>query len=312
MEERRPLNAVKRVSRSNLTILLFMALQRPVNVVYCRSFHLRFQRMRRVGAGMVRQVTPMDVALLLWLEELYAAVGNAAVWPCLSALRAPVRDIPADSPVVLRLRANAERLHVRLLDMSARLEAFARVLDQLPHPVIVVDVTLRVLIVQQRARLILERADGLSLNGETLVTARPDTTRKLRECVAQVFASANRVSLLLERATGLSGVPVVVLPLPRAAAPCEFPPAAMVVIADPDCTGPTDQQALQQIYGLTRAEAQVAAMLLKGRSLEEAANELCVSLNTVRTHLQRIFSKTDTARQSQLLRTLLLGPAGLP
>ena len=45
--------------------------------------------------------------------------------------------------------------------------------------------------------------------------------------------------------------------------------------------------------------------MLDGKTVETLADELCISRNTARTHLQRLFAKTGTTRQADLIRTLL-------
>jgi DNA-binding CsgD family transcriptional regulator len=66
---------------------------------------------------------------------------------------------------------------------------------------------------------------------------------------------------------------------------------------------------LCELHGLTPAEARLAAALVRGFSLEEAAAELVISRNTARTHLKRVFAKTGTCRQGELISLLLSGPA---
>jgi DNA-binding CsgD family transcriptional regulator len=66
---------------------------------------------------------------------------------------------------------------------------------------------------------------------------------------------------------------------------------------------------LTELFALSRAEGRLAALLLEGRSLRQAAEELGVSLNTVRTQLRKLFEKTGSSRQGALIRTLLLSPA---
>ena len=51
----------------------------------------------------------------------------------------------------------------------------------------------------------------------------------------------------------------------------------------------------------TRAEAQVGAALARGGCLAEIATELGISVTTARTHVARIFLKTGTRQQSQLV-----------
>jgi DNA-binding CsgD family transcriptional regulator len=57
-----------------------------------------------------------------------------------------------------------------------------------------------------------------------------------------------------------------------------------------------------RLYKLTGAELRVLLALAQGLGAKDAAAMLGISEPTVRTHLQRIFSKTDTTRQADLLR----------
>lgn len=65
---------------------------------------------------------------------------------------------------------------------------------------------------------------------------------------------------------------------------------------------------LQELYGLTNAEARVLYHVVLGRSLIETAQILELSEGTVRTHIKRIFSKTNTHRQNELLHLVLTNP----
>ena len=65
-----------------------------------------------------------------------------------------------------------------------------------------------------------------------------------------------------------------------------------------------DAPLLCKAFGLTPAEARLAAALANGTSLEAAADELHISRETTRTQLKMVFAKTDTHRQSQLVALL--------
>jgi len=62
---------------------------------------------------------------------------------------------------------------------------------------------------------------------------------------------------------------------------------------------------------LTPAEARLAADLADGLTLEESAERSSTQVATARTHLKRIFAKTRTRRQSELVRLLLRGPSAV-
>lgn len=80
---------------------------------------------------------------------------------------------------------------------------------------------------------------------------------------------------------------------------------AILVLRDPSVQGAWPAETLARLFGLSAAEALLASKLAKGASLEEAAAELGISRNTVRSQLQSIFLKTGINRQSDLIRALL-------
>jgi DNA-binding CsgD family transcriptional regulator len=61
---------------------------------------------------------------------------------------------------------------------------------------------------------------------------------------------------------------------------------------------------LRALFGLTRMEALVAAEIFRGEGLQSAADALGVGATTARTHLQRIFDKTGTRKQAELVRII--------
>lgn len=61
---------------------------------------------------------------------------------------------------------------------------------------------------------------------------------------------------------------------------------------------------LMNAYGLTAAEAKVALVASSGVTIPRMADQLRLSQNTIKTHLQRVFVKTGTGRQAELARLL--------
>jgi DNA-binding CsgD family transcriptional regulator len=59
------------------------------------------------------------------------------------------------------------------------------------------------------------------------------------------------------------------------------------------------------IYGLTEAQVRLAGLITEGSDLEEAAASMNISINTVKTHLRRMFDKTEARSQLELLRLFL-------
>ncbi len=58
---------------------------------------------------------------------------------------------------------------------------------------------------------------------------------------------------------------------------------------------------LARSYDLTRREEDVLRLLMEGRTFAEAADELVVSLNTVKSHVRRIYAKMGVNGKADLL-----------
>jgi DNA-binding CsgD family transcriptional regulator len=110
----------------------------------------------------------------------------------------------------------------------------------------------------------------------------------------------------IPRPDGLRPLSAVAVHLSMAADNCgEDGLSYLVLISDPDHGIGLNRERLQQIYGLTPAEARLATLLVEGKRLRTAAADLEISFETARTHLKRIFSKTNSESQADLVRLLL-------
>ena len=98
---------------------------------------------------------------------------------------------------------------------------------------------------------------------------------------------------------------VQVLPVKGAARDILASGAVMLVVTMVSDEAPApSHEILSSLFDLTPAEAGLAGMLMIGRSVADAAGESSISVKSARTYLERIFQKTGTHRQSQLLALL--------
>lgn len=81
--------------------------------------------------------------------------------------------------------------------------------------------------------------------------------------------------------------------------------AVAVVLVRTDAIDAVSVPELRTSYGLTKSETETAVQLIRGHSPDEIAAMRQVSINTVRTQLKQIFSKTGAQRQSDLVRMLI-------
>ncbi len=57
--------------------------------------------------------------------------------------------------------------------------------------------------------------------------------------------------------------------------------------------------------GLSKKERQIVILISQGKTNREIASQLCVSEQTVKTHISRIFRKLNVSRRSQLVPTAM-------
>jgi DNA-binding CsgD family transcriptional regulator len=73
------------------------------------------------------------------------------------------------------------------------------------------------------------------------------------------------------------------------------------VIVDPEQHSPSNAD-LVELFGLSPAEARLAAALMTGKRLAQIAAEFGVRVSTLRTQLRFILKKIGAKRQSDLVR----------
>ena len=114
-------------------------------------------------------------------------------------------------------------------------------------------------------------------------------------------------AILMKRPQGEGTLSGLIYPLndEHAEAAKKDEPAFVMFISDPNRPIKVVRERLEGFYGLTPAEARITALLAEGSHLEEVSASLGISLYTARTHLKRIFSKTGTQTQADLIRLAL-------
>ena len=87
------------------------------------------------------------------------------------------------------------------------------------------------------------------------------------------------------------------------------PAAFAVFVQDPAVASPIPGEGFAKLYGLTHAELRITLAMAPGLGPRDTADMLGLSLPTVKTHLQKIFSKTGTKRQADLMQLLMRASA---
>lgn len=214
----------------------------------------------------------------------------------------------------------AYEIHAHCSGVEHERLALGEVMDRLLPGVILLDARRQPVLVSRSARRILDQSDGFWFDAGGPRVVSQSETATLRQYTADAVAVGSESGPLQPAVGGAGGLMVVSRPsgrrgytvhvAPLLAAPPESragDAVAYIMISDLDDTDVSPAEVLQSLYSLTPAESELVRLLVQGRSLEQAAAARGVSLNTVRTQLKHIFSKTDTKRQGELVQMVLAG-----
>jgi len=167
-------------------------------------------------------------------------------------------------------------------------------------------------------RLIATR-DVLTLDRGELRAARASDTTRLRSLLADAVATSTAGgvgaggTLALGRSSG--GRPLMTCVSPLCGRKTHFPgiapAAAMVIVTDPERGEVPDADVLGALLRLTPAEAKLTRLLALGFTINDAAVDLGLRRDTVRTRVKTIFEKTSTHSQAALMRLALLATTRL-
>ncbi len=191
-------------------------------------------------------------------------------------------------------------------------------LDQIPGNIMVLTGECRVVFANRGAQRVLDLRDGLDRSGAHLKAANLADTVALRRAVYRALGAGadSTARVQVPRSSGCPPFTLVLTTLPcnathgqEAGMPHGSATHVMVEIECVDSSTALDAASFARGYGLTTKECEVAVLLARGTDLRSAATELGCGYNTVRSHLRSVFGKTDTHRQSDLVRLMLGGPA---
>ena len=203
----------------------------------------------------------------------------------------------------------AVQINLKLARAELNHNASVETLNHLEDGILFVDLEARVKFANVAAEQIFANG-GLGIRKGKLHADSAEDTAALHALIAKCSASGikHRRSdfVSVRRRAGRSPLSLLIAPLPVENSFLLMPskPMALIVITDLDKVKKPKLMQLREKFGLTPAEANFAAEIAKGDGIQAAADRLSISRATARTHLSRIFDKTGTRRQAELVRIL--------
>jgi DNA-binding CsgD family transcriptional regulator len=208
--------------------------------------------------------------------------------------------------------ARALTIGFRLGSLGAMRQCTTELLDRNPVAILLLDERKRIVYANRNAEALRSNGDGIRLCTDGLTLPRRQDNETLQCLIARaispIASSGDSPGGVMRapRPSGKRSYAILVTPVSRQyPALSSLRPAVCVIINDPDSQRPLPSYRLQTAFGLTKAEARLAALLAAGEDLRSAAEKLGITYGTARTRLAEIFQKTETRRQGELIKLLL-------
>jgi DNA-binding CsgD family transcriptional regulator len=231
------------------------------------------------------------------------------------------QDGPMDEESIRLLEAllphahTALRIRRKLEEWDARGQLAAIALDASSTAAFLVTAQGRVLHMNKSAAALVQKGDGLRLEGSLLCCAVRTENARLRLLIAGAASAGGDSPHLTpggamncSRADAHPPLQVAVLPIPEHRRAVMTNRCALVFVGDAIASPKSRAAMLRAFYGLTPTESRLSDLLLQGLQVGEAAESMRITLATARFQLKRVLAKTGTHRQSELMRLMLSLP----
>jgi DNA-binding CsgD family transcriptional regulator len=219
------------------------------------------------------------------------------------------------APHVRRAVTITDLLEVRALQS----EMLSQTFDLLTTGIVLTDAKARIVHANSVALKYLDQSDGIRRDGDRLSCCDPraafELSRSIQHASDGLTAAFPKSGIALPITNGEgTDLAAWVLPLDsglRSQLATTFAASVAVFLRQIGDVSPFPGELFVKRYGITPAECRVLMMLTQGMTLREAAVTLGISETTAKSHLGRLFQRTSTDRQADLMRLAMsaLAPA---
>jgi DNA-binding CsgD family transcriptional regulator len=200
-------------------------------------------------------------------------------------------------------------MRMRLEPVDASETLFANALDLLVDGIALLGRDGRIVYINEALRLLAARGGDFRIDRNTIEFPTADLRGRFAAALGAVdrirepSAALLPVDFAVPRDNGLPPYTVSLRPLLRAGKETAHPDAvAMLLVHDPLQRNLSAGRMLQELHGLTNAEAQLVEALSTGMTAVAYARDRRVSVTTVYTHLRRTREKTGWKSVAELTR----------
>lgn len=183
-------------------------------------------------------------------------------------------------------------------------------LDALSFGVMILDELGQVSFANSAMSAIAATRDGLRFNSAGLTLSNAEEDKVFRRLVENTrrrtfLGSPSRTALSATRPSGRRAYSILVCPFPRNDVYPALGNPVLICVSDPAQASRITEGTLMALYHLTPAEARLAINLIHFGNLAEAATKSALTEGSARQYLKRIFEKTGTRGQVELVALIL-------
>ena len=258
-------------------------------------------------------------AIATLLAKSSAQFGSLSLFrseikPCYGA--AEVATLQRLAPHIRRAVLISDMLDARALER----DMLAAALDRLAVGIVLTDAECRIVHTNEAADRMFDDGSIVRRAGDQLAARDANAGRELTQAIADA-ASGTTIDIprsgIVVPLTGEAGRDLAawILPLDsglRRELAAGFAARVAVFIRELGDTSPFPAELFVRRYAITPAESRVMMLIVQGMTIAETAEALGISLPTAKTHLARLFDKTGTSRQADLVRLAMSALAPTP
>lgn len=242
------------------------------------------------------------------LESAIHAINEAGIF------RFYTKPCPAHrlaEGVMAALLERQRRINAQTIGAAGKAGLGEAALNRLPISVIVVDARAQLAFMNPRGAEMIAARDGLVIGrDQVLRAAEPEDTAELHAIIKSLAGGdgTDMEGMAVERPSMARALSVRAEPMPSPEGD-KGSPLVILFVTDPDRPPAVSAEIVARTFDLTESESRVAASIARGATLEETAQEMNLTVSTVRTYLKQVFSKTGTSRQAELVKMILVSSA---
>lgn len=225
-----------------------------------------------------------------------------------------IEDLKVNVEIALSRNINIQEERDRSVEEKiyqehvSKLEFFllSEAMDHLVSGVVVIDDNLNIYYMNKAANNIIDsRKQFKHKNGKFELT-----NRKTRKEFLEKIDKRDSLALILD--TGKADLNILIFPIDNPAkynlnAASSF----IMYLFDSVCDADKIEEVVRTLYKLSPTEARVASHLVFNPYLTDVAAKMGITYNTARTHLKKIYQKTETNKLPALIQKIVTGPAGI-